>query len=307
MKSPSLSIVIPTIGRNVLDQTIESVLNQSELPDEIAIWDNSGSNIVQVQSKYRNNDKIHWFSADVQIPIIDSWNSAVRHTSGEFVYILGDDDLLLPDFVKKVKHELNNDAQLIHVENIFIDEAGNTLNDNKHALEFERISKNKFIKTYSTNNDINIFLSSLVFPRKAFEEIGAFKNIVSNGLAMDVLFNIEILNKCENISMFYSPLWKYRTAVSDWCGAVKSPQTIPFIAKEYLMYRDYVSKFFTGELKNIFSLFCKRRITSQIIGVCYPASAWKTFCLIFDNYFTFREKISMLRDIFYMFRHYRKQ
>ena len=307
MKSQTLSIVIPTIGRNVLDQTIESVLNQSELPDEIVVWDNSGNCIAQKKSNFSKNDKIRWCSSKEQIPIIDSWNAAVRCTSGEFVYILGDDDLLIPGFVKKIKEELAQSVQLIHVENIFIDENGNTINENRNHLSSSRISKNEFLEIFSKSNDINIFLSSLIFPRQVFEEIGGFKDIVSNGLAMDVLFNIELLDKCESISIFHEPMWKYRTFVSDWCGAVKNPSQIPIIANAYLEYRNYVSRYFSGELKNIFPLFCKRRITSQIIGVCYPTNAWKTFLLIFKHEFSLKEKISMLRDVFYMFRHYRKK
>lgn len=303
MNNPSFSIVIPTIGRNVLDETIESILCQNELPDEIVVWDNSGNNTAQKRSAYHDHNKIKWFSAKKQIPIIDSWNTAVKCTSGEFVYILGDDDLLLPDFVKKIKEELSLSAQLIHVENIFIDENGNTICKNKSNLSFSRISKNEFLEIFSTSNDINIFLSSLIFPRQIFEEIGGFKNIISNGLAMDVLFNIELLDKCNRISIFDEPMWKYRTFVSDWCGAIKEPNKIYNTAKEYLSYRSYVSQFFDGELKKIFPLFCKRRITSQIIGVCYPASKWKTFLLILKNWFTIKEKISMLRDIFYMLRH----
>ena len=55
MNEKKLSIVIPTIGRTILDQTIESALKQNVLPYEIVIWDNSGDGRAFKQSKYKDS------------------------------------------------------------------------------------------------------------------------------------------------------------------------------------------------------------------------------------------------------------
>ena len=165
------------------------------------------------------------------------------------------------------------------------------------------ISQKEFIKKYALTNELNIFLSSLIFSRKSFEDIGGFKDIVQNGLAMDVLFNIEILNECGEITILYEPLWQYRTFVSDWCGAITDSNKIFTVANEYINYRSYIFQFFKDDLLELYPYFCRKRIHSQIIGVCFYASKLKTCSLILKKWFSLKDKIFMLRDIIYMFRH----
>lgn len=300
---PSLSIVIPTIGRTVLDKTIASVFEQSVMPDEIIVWDNSGTGAAKQNSEYASCSSIKWKSANERKSIIDSWNTAVGYCSCTFVYILGDDDILLPDFVKTCKKLLAEGSRLIHVENQFINADGTILNSNDSPKRICKMTYPEFLKLYSVSNELNIFLGSLVFPLESFQKIGGFKNIIHNGLAMDVLFNIEMLHQIKNITVVSSPLWQYRILVSGWCGAVKNPDDIPKIASEYLEYRKKVSVFFANEPAVVFRNFNRRRVTSQIVGVCYQASPWKTFLLICSSLFSFREKLTMMRDIFYMVRH----
>lgn len=299
----TLSIVIPTIGRKALEKTIGSVLAQSVMPDEIIVWDNSGTGAAQKDSVYAAHPAVKWQLAGSRKMIVDSWNTAVGFCSCDFVFILGDDDILLPDFVKTGKAVLQKGAKLVHVENQVIDAEDNIRDPNDRRSGLREMSHAEYLTCYSTGNEINIYLSSLIFPRETFHKIGGFKDFVHNGLAMDVLFNIELLHEIGNITVIFTPLWQYRTFISDWCGAVRDPENIPVIAREYLTFRDQAETFFTGDLKPVFRAFNRKRITSQIVGVCYPASPWKTLKLIFSPMFSLYEKITMLRDFFYMLRH----
>ena len=304
MSNPSFSIVIPTIGRQALDKTISSILDQSELPDEIVIWDNSGNASAMSCTRYARHPLIRWSIAKKQLNICDSWNHAAASAEGDFIYILGDDDMLLPEAVFQIKKALNSGAKLIHLENQFIDSNDDPLSQlPENPGDISEISGKDFIAEYCRSNRYNIFLSSLVFPKDAFNKIGGFKSIISNGLAMDVLFNIEMLSVIEKIHVIPEPLWQYRTAVSDWCGAVKRAEDVPHFINQYLAYMEYSAKYFSGTLAASYNDFCRRRVISQMIGVCYPASPWRSAAAIFHRGIPLMERMHILRDIFYMMRH----
>ena len=145
----NLSIVIPTIGRTILDKIIESVLKQSVLPYEIIIWDNSGDCIAFKQSKYKNATELKWCFSKYKKEIISSWNSAVECTSGEYIYILGDDDLLLPNFVEKVMQKLNEGSDLIHTTTQFIDSNNTIIQNEQTGLQIDQVlSKWEFIDNF---------------------------------------------------------------------------------------------------------------------------------------------------------------
>ncbi|MBQ9770993.1 MAG: glycosyltransferase, partial [Lentisphaeria bacterium] len=60
MNGKRLSIVIPTIGRQILDKTIESALVQTLPPYELVVWDNSGTGSAKTSSKYAEDPRIRW-------------------------------------------------------------------------------------------------------------------------------------------------------------------------------------------------------------------------------------------------------
>ena len=303
MSTPTLSIVIPTIGRNVLDNTIESVLQQSQLPDEFLIWDNSGDGSAKKKSKYTNHPAIKWFIAEYRKPIVDSWNTAVDLSTGDFIYILGDDDLLFPDFVEKVRDELALGTRLIHAEEILIDSNDTPLLEQPLCnVEKEMLSSEEFVKRYSEGRYI-IFLGSLVFPRKEFNLINKFKSFTMNALSMDTLLNIELLSEITNITVISPPIWKYRIESANWSGKLKNSSDIQLLLQQHLEYRDYVIKYFSGHLSKYWKTFYRRWIVSSMTKVCYHTSRWRTILLIFHKHVQFKERLYILRDIFYLLRH----
>lgn len=113
----TLSIVIPTIGRKLLEDTLESVLEKQTVPpDEVIVFDNSGTGKVQSASRFSHHPLITWKVSRERKSITDSWNTAVSFVTKEYVHICGDDDLLYPDFVEKVKEKLKSDPGMVYCE-----------------------------------------------------------------------------------------------------------------------------------------------------------------------------------------------
>ena len=302
MQNKTLSIVIPTIGRSVLDLTIESVLKQSTAPWELVVWDNSGTQAAQKNSKYASHPQVKWYTSSERLPITLSWNRAVSLTSGEYVYLLGDDDLLLPDFVQNVSEELNNGAELVHVKCRMINEQGG---DAVYPVPFSLpggvYDAERFMAGV-IRNEVLIFLSALVFPRSGFDKSGGFRDIVMNGLAMDVLFNIELVAGYGSITVIDNPVWLYRSMVSDWCGAVKSASDVWRLGSCYRKYRDYVKKIFDYSFPALWRAFHRKMVIQQMVVLVYGTSAFRTFMLSLQRNWSLSERYYILRDCFYLFR-----
>ena len=302
-QNKTLSIVIPTIGRSVLDLSIESVLKQSVAPYEIIVWDNSGTGKAQKESMYALHPQVKWYKSYERIPITSSWNTAVSLTSGEYVYILGDDDLMLPDFVRQVSAELNNGAELIHVKCRMINEYGEEV---AYPVPFSLpggvYCTERFIAGV-IGNEVLIFLSALVFARSQFEKVGGFRDIVINGLAMDVLFNIEVTAALGSITVIDNPLWLYRSMVSDWCGAVKKKSDIGKLACCYQQYSSYVRKIFDKKFPGLWIAFHRKMLIQQMVVLAYNTSPLRTFMISLLKNWSISERYYILRDWLYLFRH----
>ncbi len=299
----TLSIVIPTIGRSVLDLSIASVLKQSVAPYELIVWDNSGTGKAQKESMYALHPQVKWYKSDERVPITSSWNTAVSLTSGEYVYILGDDDLMLPDFVRQVTAELNNGAELIHVKCRMINEHGE---EAAYPVPFSLpggvYCAERFISGV-IDNEVLIFLSALVFARSQFEKVGRFRDIVINGLAMDVLFNIEVTAALGSITVIDNPLWLYRSMVSDWCGTVKKKSDVGKLACCYRQYRNYVRKIFDKNFPGLWTVFHRKMLIQQMVTLAYNASPLRTFMISLHKNWSISERYYILRDWLFLFRH----
>ena len=303
MSNKTLSIIIPTIGRCVLDKTIESVLNQSVMPYEIVIWDNSGERLAYNQSKYKDDPRLKWRMSDEKKDIITSWICAVECAAGEYVYLLGDDDLLLPGFVDKVLQKLNNGAELIHVPAQMIDPEDNIVDAEKIGFQNDcEISESEFY-THYLNEDFNIFLGSIVFSRIGYEKIGRYKNIVMYGLYMDILFNFEMIHLYGKITVLSQPVWQYRTFVSDWSGKLKSKDEIPELINQYFALLKYLKKMETAQNKIYLRKYERKNIFCTISATLYKYEKWQAWKLIFYKDFTLVERYYVLRDLFYLMRH----
>lgn len=303
MNDKKLSIVIPTIGRTLLDKTIESVLAQDVLPYEIVVWDNSGDGTAYKQSKYKDTPNIKWNLSENKKDIISSWNCAVECTSGEYVYILGDDDLLLPGFIEKVLTELNNGAELIHTTAQIIDSDDKIIEEEKtNLLQPQEMTISDFINKF-LNKGGRIYLGSIVFPKASYEKTGRFKDLILNALCMDILFNFEMLMLHKKITILAVPVWQYRSFVSDWSGTLKNKQEALLLINQCLRLRDYIKNSSLTEDAECLRFFVRNIIFSSMVRLVYLFDPRCSLQLLFHKNLNLKEKYYILRDLFYLIRH----
>lgn len=108
MKPKSLSLIITTYNwPEALDLVLDSVKNQSDLPDEIIIADDG--------STQETADLVAYYQRHFSVPVIHSWqedtgfrlsrsrNRAIAKAQGEYIVMIDGDMLLHPHFIRDHK------------------------------------------------------------------------------------------------------------------------------------------------------------------------------------------------------------
>lgn len=215
-----VTVVLPTIGRTeYLDISIESILKQSRKFDEIVIFDNSVKQNLKNISKFGNDETVKFICSGEHLNAIDSWNSAVKITNCEYVTIVGDDDILLPNYCENI-HQLlqNSDVGILKAYNI---DKNGILRDrltypNQNLLTGREFRNLRFF------NKLSLFVPGIVFKKELFLSIGGFKDTQIDGFAYsDELLLSQLSALTNNIGMSKDFCWKYRIHF-DQIGGVKN-------------------------------------------------------------------------------------
>lgn len=95
------SVLIPTKNRlSLLELSIASILYQDYVDWEIIVSDNASTESVQEFIVSLNDPRIRYTRSDHPISVTENWNRAFDLCVGEYVVMLGDDDALLPGFMR---------------------------------------------------------------------------------------------------------------------------------------------------------------------------------------------------------------
>jgi len=93
------SILLPTRNRlDLLKYAIESVRRQ-DYPDwEIIVSDNASEDDIRGYIASLEEPRISLVRTPSFVPVTDNWNNALKHATGDYVLMLGDDDAIMPGY-----------------------------------------------------------------------------------------------------------------------------------------------------------------------------------------------------------------
>jgi glycosyltransferase involved in cell wall biosynthesis len=118
MKNPKVSVIIPVYnGEKYLQETIESVLNQTYQDFEIIIVDDASTDgspeiIKSFIKKYPDKIKVFWHKKNKGCPAATK-NTGIKHAKGDFIAFLDQDDVWYPDKLKKQVNILEKEQKII--------------------------------------------------------------------------------------------------------------------------------------------------------------------------------------------------
>lgn len=227
-----VTAVLPTIGRiKYLDIAIDSILNQSKKFDEVIVFDNSTEQNLKELSIFGYSESIEFVQSGKQLNAIDSWNTAVKNATSEYVTIIGDDDVLLPNYCENI-HKLLELSEVGVLKAYSIDDNG----DRKDKLVYpeEKVLTDKEFRILRFFNKLSLFVPGIVFKKELFLEIGGFKNTYIDGLAYsDELLLSQLSVLVGKISISEEYCWNYRVH-SEQIAGVKDISTYVDKVMQYI-------------------------------------------------------------------------
>jgi len=134
------SVLIPTYQRaDMIKQAIESCLNQTRLPDEILISDDSpGTETAQLITKVYKNSKvvIKYYHNKPALRQVENVNSLFHKVQTELLVLLHDDDILLPNAIEDLHNCFvkNPEIDAAYGKQYVMDNNGALVYDNSESV-----------------------------------------------------------------------------------------------------------------------------------------------------------------------------
>lgn len=116
MEQPFFSIIIPTKDRpECVRILLESIRNQSYKDYEVIVSDNASEKTCKEEVEAMKDSRFLYFKTEKVLGICDSFEFAVSHAAGAWVFMFGDKNILYPDALEKLHAVIcKEDPQIIN-------------------------------------------------------------------------------------------------------------------------------------------------------------------------------------------------
>ncbi len=237
MKNIRISLVIPAYNReNLIRETIESALDQTEKIDEIIIIDNDSSDkTFEIAQDYaRMHDNVQAFKNEKNVGMMENWNRGIRKTTGEYVSLLHSDDIIPKNWCATVKASIQKDSKREIGLFFGIYACFEKKGDKKRIVSrVKNFSKDTFLaakeslrrlwKNYYGNPNCS---ASIIYKREIFDVVGYFDP--SRGTEADQHFHIKVLNVFDSYFIAQDLLYyrRHELQAFDFKQEVESADTV---------------------------------------------------------------------------------
>lgn len=195
----TLSIIIPTARfSKYLDIAIESCLKLKYPDKNIFVNINSDSKTFE-KSFFWNDKRVKWrYIEKVTEHMYQSFNNAIENSFGDWIFLLSDDDYLLPNFLDDI--DINQlDYKDLYAVRLKIVDSDNKLIRIQKPYKKKYFTKNEWLSLFFKQR-IHNHASLFLFSRKMFEYLqGYSQSGYPNGYYMDTILHAKLLANCEKI------------------------------------------------------------------------------------------------------------
>jgi len=208
MSLPLVSICIPVYnGEPYIFKTLNSAINQTYKNLEIVIFDNCSTDKTAEIIKSFKDSRITYNLNDKNYGMIINWQKCLQAANGEFINLLGADDLLKPNAIKtQVEVLINNpDVSLCITATNVIDEFDDTIMKRQLFKKSLKI-KGKLIAKRSLLRGRNIYgePSSVLFRKDKSRQVGYFSDALPHSLDLDYWMRLSYIGDVYYINEFLS-------------------------------------------------------------------------------------------------------
>ncbi len=218
MTHPLLSICINTRNRgNVISETLDSIIEQIVPGIEIVVVDGaSEDNTQQVMQQYVSKFPfVKYLRSEIGLGVDDGYDAAVESASGEYCWLMTDDDLILQGALETILEKLDAvyDLIVLNVECFTKDFSVDLKQQLFRTHEDMVYSKGDFWKFLSDVGYGLSYIGCVVIKRSLWHENNRRKYYGTYFVHMGVICESSKINE---ILFLHDPLIKYRSGNSSW-------------------------------------------------------------------------------------------
>ena len=207
----SISVVVPSYNhKKYIGEAIDSLLNQSKVPNEIIVIDDGSSDgsFDYLKQRYSDNERIILW-AQKNRGAHNTINAGIQRATSEWIAVLNSDDIYDCNRLEQVEKFIskNETTDFIFTGVSFIDKSGKTIKNRWYEDAMCFRSKSSSLALSLINANFSMTTSNFIFRRKLFDEIGGFK---AYRYAHDLDFILTAIAIGARVDFFEMPLLKYR-------------------------------------------------------------------------------------------------
>ncbi|MCL6260678.1 glycosyltransferase family 2 protein [Aquiflexum sp. TKW24L] len=205
------SICIPAYKSSYLKECIQSILNQTCQDFELIVLnDNSPQPVEEIVLEFDKN-RIRYYKNETNVgavKLVDNWNKCLSLAKGEYIMIMGDDDVLEPDYLAEFLDLMSKypGLHVYHCRSQIIDDTGKTQMLTPACPSFESVYDSIWhrLNQYRSN-----YISDYVYLTSALRESGGFYYLPLAWGTDDI--TAFIASATHGIAHSNKPVFKYRS------------------------------------------------------------------------------------------------
>lgn len=218
MKHPLLSICINTRNRaDFLAQTLDSMIRQMVPGVEIVVLDGASEDGTPALMKRLSSEHsfIKYVRSDRLLGIDDGYDAAVEQASGDYCWLMTDDDLIFPGALRELLSRIDRGHDLL-VLNLacFSKDLSRDLNQRLFNLPQDKIYSRKDLDAFFSELGVGLsYIGCVVIKRSLWAEKPRDVFFGTYFVHMGVICGSSMLN---SILFLHKPLIQYRSGNSSW-------------------------------------------------------------------------------------------
>jgi glycosyltransferase involved in cell wall biosynthesis len=174
---PIVSVLLPVYnGAKFLEEAISSVLSQSFRDLELIIRDDRSSDLSREIIRKFTDKRIVVVHNEANLGLFGNINACFTLSSGEFVHLFSQDDIMHIDCVKSQLNALRRyaDAGMVYCGIRAIDENGHVIGDSSQDGTPEFICRDLYVSLSAHYGSLSASISSVMIRSKALDDVGIF-------------------------------------------------------------------------------------------------------------------------------------
>lgn len=206
------SIALPTYKSLFLEECIQSILYQEYKNFELIILNDCSPNAIEPIIESFDDERIHYYKNERNTGaerLVDNWNKCLNLATGDYFMIMGDDDILEPDYLMEFAEIINKypGLNVYHCRSRIIDEKGDTIGLTASWPEFESVYESMWHRMSRFRMQ---YISDFVYRTDYLKQSNGFYFLPYAWGSDDLTAYIATTGK--GIAHINKPLFNYRTS-----------------------------------------------------------------------------------------------